>query len=125
MRIVNLTPHALNVFLPTQVVRKDRMVNVVEGAEPVLSIASAGFARAKEIVKQLSPLNIGVTELPVVRKAYESTVSSLPEPQENTIYVVSFLTAQAVPNREDVYFPGEAVRNAHGDIVGCVGLSRV
>lgn len=125
MKVVNLTPHALNVYLPTHVVREGRTTSVAEGAEPVLAVPSTGFARAKELVEQLAPLDLDGIELPVVRKAFADTVDGLPESQEGTIYVVSFLTAQAVPDREDVFFPGEAVRDAAGNIVGCVGLSRV
>lgn len=124
MQVINLTPHALNVFVPTQVVRDGRTTSVAEGAEPVLTVPSTGFARAKEIIEQLPALNLGV-EVPVVRKAYADTVDGLPEPQEDTIYIVSFLTAQAAANREDVFFPGEAVRDIAGNIVGCVGLSHV
>lgn len=125
MIVQNLTPHALNVFLPIQVVRDGRTVSVAEGAESVLSVPSTGFARAKEIVEQLPALDLEGHEVPVVSRAFASSVDGLPEPQEGTIYVVSFLTAQAVPDREDVFFPGEFVRDATGNMVGCVGLSHV
>jgi hypothetical protein len=112
MQAINLTPHVLNIYS-------------VRDSEPVLTIASTGFARAEEIVEQIAPVNLDGTEVPVVRKAFAPTVNGLPEPQADTIYVVSFLTAQAVPDREDVFFPGEAVRDPSGKIIGCVGLSRV
>jgi hypothetical protein len=125
MEVINLTPHALNVYLSHQAVREGQAVSATEGTKPALTIPSTGFARAKEIVEQLAPLNLGDIELPVNRKAYAPIVDGLPEAQEDTIYVVSFLTAQAVPDREDVFFPGDAVRDAAGKIMGCVGLSRV
>lgn len=98
------------------------MTNAVEGAEPVLTLPSAGFARAKEIAEQLAPLDLGC-KIPVIRKSFSNVVEGLPDPQGGTIYIVSFLTAQAVPTREDVFFPGEAVRDSVGNIVGCVGLA--
>lgn len=39
--------------------------------------------------------------------------------------MVSRLVAEAVPNRRDVYAPGEAVRDTEGRIVGARGLCRV
>jgi hypothetical protein len=33
--------------------------------------------------------------------------------------------AQAVPDRMDVFFPGEAIRDNAGNIIGCIGLSRL
>src|SRR5688572_2340047 len=100
VRIVNLTPHALNVYLPAHVVRDGRTTSVAEGTEPVLSISSTGFARAQEIIEPLAPLDLNGIELPVVRKAFADTVDGLPESQKDMIYIVSFLTAQAVPDRE-------------------------
>ena len=124
MYVVNLTPHVLSIFLPAQVVKDGGMTNAMEGAEPVLTLPSAGFARAKEITEQLAPLDLDC-KIPVIRKSFSNVVECLPDPQEGTIYIVSFLTAQAVPTREDVFFPGEAVRDSVGNIVGCVGLARV
>lgn len=125
MIIVNLTPHPLNIFLPTQVEREGRTLKVVKNAEAVASLSSVGFARAEEIVEELPVLEHNGILLPVVRRRFASVVMGLPAPQEDTIYVVSFLTAQAVPSREDVFFPGEALRDDDGNIVGCVGLARV
>lgn len=125
MIIVNLTPHPLNIFLPAQVEREGRTLKVAKNAEAVVSLLSTGFARAEEIVEELPVLEHNGILLPVVRRRFASVVIGLPTPQEGTIYVVSFLTAQAVPGRKDVFFPGEALRDDTGNIVGCVGLAHV
>lgn len=53
-------------------------------------------------------------------------VEGLPEPQEGTIFLVSALVQghKSVRHREDVFSPGEQIRNADGLPVGCRGLTR-
>lgn len=51
-------------------------------------------------------------------------VEGLPEPLEDTIFVVSALVRTAVPNRRDVASPGELVRDPETkQPVGCRGLA--
>lgn len=123
--IVNLTPHVLNIFLPSQAVREGRTLKAAKGARAVVSLPSVEFARAQELIEELPPLDCDGILLPVIRKRLAEMVEGLPAPQDDTIYVVSFLTAMAVPDRKDVFFPGEALRDDGGNIVGCVGLARV
>lgn len=102
--IVNLTPHAITF------VREDG--NVV--------IPSSGIARAattREIVGEIDGL-------PVARIVY-GEVTGLPEPVEGTIYVVSQITAAAVPDRADVFIVDGTVRDSEGRIVGATGLAHV
>lgn len=100
MKIVNLTPHTINI--------ND------------LVIPSSGIARAKQESKQVGEIG----RIPVYNTVY-GEVENLPEPQDGVIYVVSALTAQAVPDREDVYITFGAVRDADGRIIGCTGLAHV
>lgn len=58
-----------------------------------------------------------VDGIPLVMTAF-GAVSGLPGPQEDTLYIVSLLVKQAV-QRQDVVSPGEIVRDANGNIVGC------
>jgi len=48
-----------------------------------------------------------------------------PEPQEGTIFIVSALTAQAVPDRQDVFIVDDAVRDDQGRIIGARALAHV
>jgi len=52
-------------------------------------------------------------------------VFDLPDPQPDTIFVVSALVAQAVPDREDVFFPDDIVRDANGNVIGCRALGKI
>lgn len=105
MNIVNLTPHTINIF------------NTVQ--EQVLSVPSSGQARCAVQEKQTG--SIGEVLL------FETTfgdVDGLPEPQDGTIFIVSLLVRQAMPERKDLYSPGKLLRNEQGQPIGCVGLSR-
>jgi hypothetical protein len=107
MKLVNLTPHAINVYAGDG---KTMLVTV----EPTVPAA-----RCKQEAACVGDLD-GV---PVYRMEF-GEVENLPAPQDGTFYIVSRLVATAV-NRADVFCPGAAVRDEAGRVVGCVGLSRV
>ena len=100
MTIVNLTPHSIN-FLD-------------ESSRPIL------VARAK----QTRTLCGTIAGIPVNQCAY-GTVQGLPEPAEETIYVVSAITAQACPEREDVYIVDDSVRDSNGRVIGVRALAHI
>ncbi len=52
-------------------------------------------------------------------------VSDLPKPQENTLYVVSALVANALKGiRNDLRIPTNMVKNSLGQPIGCLDLSK-
>lgn len=107
MNIVNLTPHTIN-FLDGD-------------NNPVLTVEPSGvIARARQT---RTPCGT-VAGIPVNRCAY-GTVQGLPEPAKETIYVVSSITAQACPEREDVYIVDNSVRNEDGRIIGVRALAHI
>lgn len=110
MKIVNLTPHALN-FIGMD-------------DETVLTVPSSGVARAKQFHFDVGSIEAGGAVLPVTYTVY-GEVEGLPEPEPGTIYVVSALTAQAAPKRADVYITDEVVRDSAGRVIGCRGLTQV
>ena len=102
MNIINLTPHAL----------------IIHSGAFVIEIAPSGaVARCKaasEPAGRAGPVNL-------YRTTY-GAVEGLPDPVDDTLYVVSGLVRAAVPARTDVASPGELVRNDAGAVVGCRGL---
>lgn len=109
-KIVNLTPHTINF------VGKDNTI--------VATIPSSGVARAaqrREIVDTI--VANGIT-LPIARCTY-GDVQGLPEPMDDTIYIVSAITAQAVPTRPDVFIVDDSVRDENGRIIGVRGIAHV
>ena len=107
MKFVNLTPHAIT-FL-------DGNNSVLKVVEPSGTIARA--AQTRELVGDIDGL-------PVNQCDYGDVIG-LPEAQPETIYIVSALTAQACPERSDVYIVDNAVRDENGRIIGCRAIAHI
>ena len=110
MKIVNLTPHALN-FLDAE----NRVM---------LTVPSSGVARAAQRRENIGTIDADGVTLPVTRSVF-GAVDGLPAPEAGTIYVVSAITAQAVPEREDVLIVDDSGRDENGRIIGVRGLAHV
>jgi hypothetical protein len=101
VNIINLTPHTINII----------------SSNAPLSIPSTGLARVAVTNYVTGDVN-GIT---LYGQQY-GEVEGLPEPAEDTLYVVSAIVRAAVPDRLDVASPGELVRNEAGQPIGCRGL---
>ena len=109
MKVVNLTAHSINVVL----------------GEQNIAYPSEGLARVKTEEKETGRIN----GIPVVKTVY-TDVEGLPEPEENTVYLVSTLVLQALKangiNRPDCLAPNTgisgAIRDEQGRIVGVKGF---
>ena len=112
LNIVNLTPHALN-LMP-------------EGPDgPVVTIPPSGLvARCAVDRVQVDTVTVDGISVPV-NETWFRGVSDLPEPQPGTIFVVSTLVAQAVPDYQDVFIVDDVVRDEQGRIIGCRALAHV
>lgn len=105
--IMNMTPHAVS------------FIN--DEGETVLTVEPSGtVARVSSRTVQTGILN----GLPVTQTQF-GDVQGLPEQNDDTIYLVSSLVAQRVPEREDVFIPAESVRDSAGRIIGCRSLGRI
>jgi hypothetical protein len=51
-----------------------------------------------------------------------SVVRGLPEPQPDTIFIVSSMVRTEVPHRTDVASPRDQIKNEYNQIVGCRSL---
>ena len=112
MNIMNMTPHAINLM--------DAEGTVIMTVEP-----SGIIARAAQTREQTGTLDLGNgVQFPVNKSVYGEVVG-LPAAEEGTIYVVSALTAQAVPERADVFIVDNAVRDEAGRIIGCMGFAHI
>ena len=112
MNIVNLTPHALN-LMP-------------EGPDgPTVTIPPSGqVARCATSRVQVDTVTVDGITVPVNRTEL-GAVTGLPDPQPDTIFIVSAVVAQAVPNRPDVFIVDDAVRDDQGRIIGARALAHV
>lgn len=105
MRFVNMTPHS---------------VHVHDGNGNVRVIEPCGT------VPRLTPRSesLGTIDgLPIVRTRLGSP-EGLPDPEDGVVLIVSALIAEhhSVEDREDLAYPGEAIRDESGRVVGCRGL---
>jgi len=103
MKLVNLTPHTLNIHTP------DKVVNLPP---------SGAVARVATVSVPAAPMG----GIPTVTTSF-GEVTGLPEPQHGVTLVVSGMVASAAP-RDDVLSPGDLVRDENGRPVGCRGLRR-
>ena len=110
--MTNLTPHNVD----------------IHGDEGfVITVQPSGtLARVAEQRESATPVQIGSDisglYIPVSRATY-GEVTGLPEPDGETIYIVSAQVAQQCAGRQDVFYPGPAIRDDAGRQVGCHGLS--
>ena len=106
MKIINLTPHEVKV-LNTD-------------GEVVQSFPSEGVVRCQVTRQQEGEVN----GIPINRTVF-GEVEGLPEPQDDVVYIVSAIVAQAAKDRGDLVIPDDAVRDEQGRIVGCRAFARV
>lgn len=107
MNIRNFTPHTITV------VRTD--------GETIAKFQSEGIARCATTRQQID----AIANIPVNITRF-GQVEGLPEPQADTVYIVSALVAQAVKgNRDDVVVPDDTVRDGEGRIMGCRAFARI
>lgn len=143
MTIVNLTPHPLefrssrDCFCVAGPDLKAETCGFCGGSRvigAVLRFESSGIARceAKDTaiggIHGLFPTSDGVhpddTVIPIVVTEF-GAITGLPAPLKDTIYVVSSITAQACPERDDVFVPAQPIRDAQGRIVACAALGKI
>ena len=98
--IVNLTPHTIN-------------INGVD-------IASSGLARVATMTTQIGIVN-GIP----INHVVMGNVTGLPDPQQDTVFIVSRIVADAVKDRQDVLIVDKTIRDADGKITGCSALAHV
>jgi hypothetical protein len=98
-KIVNLTPHTIN----------------IAGHTPIMP--SGEIARVNFQIIQSGEIN----GIPVMETIAHG-ISGLPPKTNNTVYVVPSMVRQYFPSRRDLVSPAKLLRNNIGVVVGCVGF---
>ena len=106
--LVNLTPHTVS-------------IHGADGA--VVALPSAGLARVSETRTTRAPIVLPTGEVIPVTTPTFGEVTGLPDASEGVVLVVSALVRAALPDRGDLASPGNLVRDAGGNPLGCQGLS--
>lgn len=104
-KIINLTPHEVNIIVG------DKQINI----EPSGTVARCYVERD----------TIGeINGIPLTQNRF-GQVTGLPDPKEDTFYIVSALVANACKDRQDLVIPDDTVRDGQGRVIGCRALARV
>ena len=105
MNIVNCTPHPIDVELVNGEMR---------------TIPPSGILVRTQAVRTLARV---IDDVPFYTTTYEN-VTGLPDPEPDTIYVVSGLTLTALAgSRPDVVAPADLLRDNTGAVIGCRGFT--
>ena len=128
--IINLTPHSITIFAEGSVELQQvpgsnyKSLVVKAGEKPAMEIPPSGIvARAAETLTTEEPISVNGLAIPMIHKVMGKP-QDLPEPKEDTLYLVSLATAKAAPDRKDLLVVGESCRDLEGHIRGCVSLAR-
>jgi len=111
MKLVNLTPHTINVISFTS--------GTSVALPPTGTVARC--ATKSRTVGTVAVVGTAKENIALFRVEYGEVVD-LPAPEEGTLFVVSALVRSAVPARDDVASPGDLVRDEKGQPIGCRGL---
>ena len=86
-------------------------------------IPSDGIARVTE-TKTITPsIDVDGVIIETFISSFGEVENLLPQ-EEGVMLIVSAMVASAAKNRDDLLVPGELVRDAAGNIVGCRSLRR-
>lgn len=107
MKVVNMTPHG---------------VSICNNEGEVIRVypASGQMIRLKSETVRDEKLPDGT---PISRTVFGEPVG-LPDEDGETVYIVSQIVKNALPERDDLVVPAEVVRDAAGNILGCKSLGR-
>lgn len=107
-KIVNCTPHDISVIDDT--------------GHAVATFPGAMDCARVDLRTESTETVCGV---PVIKRSCVSD-SGLPEPQYNTLYIVSGVFAQYAPSdRDDLLVAYRPIRDENGSVIGCRGFERI
>lgn len=98
MEIINLCSHPVNV--------------IVRDEELAIPPATKAVRIGTKVIEKLD------CEVPMLR-VDNSRLDPLPEPVEDTLYIVSTIVRIAHPHRYDIASPGGIVKDETGKVIGC------
>ena len=114
---VNLTPHRVNIH------GKDGKITTVEPSGQSMRIQSESKLVREQDGIEFYSVEYGQFEL--IDNSTKSVVGSFPDKKDGVIYIVSGLVLDALGQLTRFFeyaSPGELVRDANGQPIGCKGL---
>jgi len=105
MKLVNLTPHPVSIITSS-----GEMITILPEEKP---------ARVVTVSVQLAV----VDGIQIIRQKL-GDVENLPDPQDDTLLIVSQVVFAACGDRSDLVFPADFLRDVAGAIIACRALSK-
>ena len=134
VNIINCTPHDIVFIVESHI--DDEFYAI----EKFIIKKSGIIPRLKEVERKIDTFKTNVTRerdieedgydngwnlyIDIMKKSF-TEIEGLPEPKENTYYVVSALVAGAAKNRNDLLIPNDIIRDEEGRIIGCKNLAKI
>lgn len=109
VRLVNLTPHEVH----------------VHGIDGTLRLpVTPSVTRLPVERDPVGVVEVGGVRIPLTVSILNGT-PQLPEPEPGVLLVVSRAVAEALPERSDLVFPDQLIRDENGVVTGCRALGRM
>ena len=109
MKIINATPHAINI--------------IGDNGNILLTVEPSGIlVRVSQKTTDAGCITADGVLIPVTSNIFGDVVG-LPDQQDDTIIIVSAMVANACKDRADLALVNQAVRDDKGRIIGCRSLS--
>jgi hypothetical protein len=112
-RWLNRTPHAIHYHTP------ESAHTFLPYGEPI----RIRHADSRQCFSALLHADFRICHIVSGRPIHDPV--ALPEPEFDTYHIVSRMVAEAYPNRRDLVFPDQLLRNDSGDVVGCSAFGQV
>ena len=106
-KIINLTPH--------DVIVNDELGNVIRTYEASGKVARVRMGRVKQ----------GEVDGITINKTQTGKVFDMPKKETGTYYIVSRVVAVALPQRHDLIYPDELIKDSSGKVLGCKSFGMV
>lgn len=103
MQVVNLTPHDV-VFVDE------------ENGESQVFMASGEVARVEQFLFSIEGSKYNL------KSCVTGCVEGLPAKDKDTVYIVSSMVREELPERDDLWSPTSFIRDESGNIVGCTAF---
>ncbi len=112
MKIVNLTPHDVNIVSGDKKSRLACFKSDVKSGE--YELPRVRFGRMEDRSVGIIPMSL----------TYMSGVEHLPPEEDGVLYIVSMLVSAACPDRRDLVSPDNVLREERGKPWACTGFTR-
>ena len=117
IRLVNLTPHPVNLPLP------DGRVVTIDPARPEEEVPRLVISDGQATALAVAGPDDESTIVPVKVGGRVTAIDPpLPDPVPGTVHIVARVVAAQAPERDDLVWPDDLIRAGQGRVVGCRAL---